>query len=198
MQKGTSGVLMGAVALGAIALGAFGTGGCSGRERGGGLFGGAEEADYATVDLDQNGRVAPDELAGWAEEVGVVDSWDTDGQPGIGPLELARGFYALWDEDGGGLSEAEWSQGLHAWYPKAKDYGTFADWDLDGDGTIHEDELYAGLSHTKLLASWMGDRGHVDPEDVYRHMFEVFDTNGDHVVTEQEWRGGLTRWNFGL
>ncbi len=159
------------------------------------LFEPGKVTDFANVDRDGDSSVARDEFAAWGDEQGLFSMMG--GTQGIlDPLDLASGLYGLWDMEGSGITEAEWTQGIEAWFPDA-DAGMYTDWDLNADNLLDEDELRAGFAHTGIAESWDADKtGEITDKEFYEQVYGVFDTDGDDVISEREWNTGITDWGW--
>ena len=160
-------------------------------------FGGEEDSRaFATSDRDADEVVSRTEFERWGQEQGLLDDL-MDGEGEIATnVGVARTLYTLWNEEGAGLTEEEFTNGLAAWFPDAQDV-VFADWDLDQSGDIDALEIEAGIPHTNLLDAWDADEsGDINGDEVLGGYFDVFDTDANDEVTEQEWTAGLDRWNW--
>jgi hypothetical protein len=122
--------------MGTFALTLFGLAACSGPLAG--LFRG-DPLDFGTIDVDKDSVISPRELNTWGEEEGLVAAFG-GGEEGVAPVDLASALYAVWNLDGDTLTESEWTAGLTTFFP-GEDAGTFAEWDIDQDMALDENEL---------------------------------------------------------
>jgi len=170
--------------------------GCLGPIGGGGLLGDA--SDFVNLDKDGDEAVTVNEFSKWGKDQGVLDAFMGDTKGEIASTALSQGLYDIWDIEGSGITEAEWSEGLRAWFPDG-DTQEFTSWDLDQDGTLDRDELVAGFAHTDLLSGWDDDSdGALTMDETYRRFYDVFDGNSDGTLTSDEWTAGLASWNWGF
>ncbi len=69
------------------------------------------------------------------------------------------------------------------------DYGTFADYDTNGDQKVTETELKNGLQQNNLFAAWDRDNDNtLDKTEFSASMKTIADTNRDDVVDQQEYQ----------
>lgn len=180
--------------LGVALCGGLVLGGCLGG-KGGGLLGG-DPTDFANLDKDGDEAITTTEFAKWGKDQGVLDAFMGEAQGEIATTALAQGLYTIWDIEGSGITEGEWNEGLRMWFPDAETQD-FASWDLSEDGTLDADELVAGFAHTGLLNTWDDDKnGKIDTNETYGRFYDVFDRDGDGMLTTDEWTGGLASWNW--
>lgn len=155
------------------------------------MFGGEPDV-FEGVDLDRDGTVAHEEFGGWIEEEGILDAWDTDDEAGYSVGEVTSALVDLWDGGEAGLTMAELREGVAAWFPDI-DLGLLGEWDLDDDDIIDDDEAETGIERAGLLTGW-GDPGEgYDEDTVVGHLYEIFDEDGDTLVTRQEWEQAVER-----
>lgn len=160
--------------------------------------GGPDPREFTVLDVDGDASVSREEFARWGREHGVLDSFVSPGEKTVGETGLARGLFELWNVEGTGINEAEWTEGAGIWFPAA-DLGSFSSWDVDRNGILDENEMVAGFSHTNALRSFDEDgNGQIAPNELLSQFHRVFDENGDERVDSGEWASGLERWRWPL
>lgn len=157
-------------------------------------------AGYAEYDLDRDNRLAMNEFGGWATRAGTYNRWNTTADAGLDEREFGTGMFGLWDRDRGGtLDEAEWTEGVGSMFGEGESYGTFADWDLNRDNALDDNELGQGFNRTGLYGRWDRDRNNMIGENEYNEgWFGLFDRNRDTFLDENEYNEGIGRWGEGL
>jgi len=175
--------------MGTFALTLFGLAACSGPLAG--LFRG-DPLDFGTIDVDKDSVISPRELNTWGEEEGLVAAFG-GGEEGVAPVDLASALYAVWNLDGDTLTESEWTAGLTTFFP-GEDAGTFAEWDIDQDMALDENELRAGFAHSGIASAWDDDGdGNVAARELYAGLFAAFDQDDDDAISAYEWRALASR-----
>lgn len=160
----------------------------------------ATTAGYAEYDLDRDNRLAMNEFGSWANRGGVYNRWNTTADDGLDDNEFGTGMLGLWDRDrGGNINEAEWNEGVGGLYGEGEDHGSFADWDLNNDTFLDNNELGEGFNRTGVYGRWDRDRNNLVSETEYDEgLFGLFDSNRDTYLDENEWNEGYGRWGAGL
>lgn len=97
------------------------------------------------------------------------EGWDTNDDSLLDEKEFYESLYGTWDTDDDSLlGEAEWSRAASGFGLKNENG---PNWDTSGEGILDVSEVAAGLRDSNLFAAW--------------------DTNGDSMLTEREYSGGL-------
>lgn len=126
----------------------------------------------------------------------LYDTWDTNRDSLLDTQEFAAGPYRAWypnahdnfDRDGDGFitdEELTVSPQYHA------DTGRDgAEWDLDRNGSIDEDELRDGA-----FADWDVDGdGALDRDEFDAGAYDAWDTDGDGMLSDEEFGAASEQW----
>lgn len=107
----------------------------------------------------------------------VYDDWDMDDDDLIAEEEFYTtwndaGYYEAWDTDGDGYIDAmEWEAGVDEYYSDwdYDAYGDFANWDLDDDELLGEDEFGEGY-----YTAWdMDGDGYIDATEYEQWYYDI-------------------------
>jgi hypothetical protein len=160
----------------------------------------APAAGFGEFDADRDARLASNEFGTWADRSGVYDRWNTTADAGLDEAEFGTGALGLWDADRNrSLSEGEWNEGVGSWFGDGEESGTFADWDLNDDNLLDDNELGEGFNRTGMYGRWDANRDSLIDENEYNEgLFGLFDSNRDTFLDENEWNEGYGRWGEGL
>lgn len=152
---------------------------------------GEETADYGTWDgwdANDDNYVDDSEWGTGYEQEGLFTDWDVNADNQIGEQEYYETSYGLWDEnDDEGLTEDEWGENANTWFGDA-DYGTWDDWDTNGDDRLDYNEYQAGYENYGLYDNWdtTGD-GNLDENEVRTGVYSTYDYDDDNMWNEEEW-----------
>lgn len=150
-------------------------------------------ADLAVWNTDPDAELGPDEFGDWLEEQDFYGDMNTDGADGLTPEEVAAGLLDVFDgNDDGSVGETEWTEAGTTWFG---DDASMSDWDTDGDGTLSEDELAAGIRDHDRWTEWDQDGdGTLNQTEFNDAVFSAWDDNDDGSIDETEWRPNFERW----
>jgi Ca2+-binding EF-hand superfamily protein len=74
-------------------------------------------------------------------------------------------------------------------------YGTFADWDTDGDKQLSLAEIQKGVDESGLFAAWDVDGdGKISEIEFWAGMFAAWDLDADNSIDLYEFNAGHTAW----
>ena len=143
---------------------------------------------YATWDTDQNGLLNQTEFNTVATERGY-NRWNTNGDAGLDRNEFGTGLFGVWDRDRNNqIDETEWNNAVSHWYPAGANYGTYADWNTNGDGWLDTNEFNSGLDRTGFYNGWDTNTDNViDTNEYDTGLFNLWDTNRDTNIDANEW-----------
>lgn len=150
--------------------------------------------DIAVWNTDADARLTQSEFSGWLQEHDFYAEWNTDGAEGLTAQEFGAGLAGVLDaNDDGAVSEMEWSEAAASWTgPEA----SFADWDTNGDSSLDEAEIVAGIQEGEMWSQWDQDgNGTLDQAEFEAAVFAAWDTNDDNHVDEMEWGAHFDRWS---
>lgn len=101
--------------------------------------------------------------------------------------------YRIWDTDRDGfLSDEEWKLNTVRWYgPATTTYQNYTYWDKNGDGRIDASEFDTTATATKLYQTWDTAGSGINNDIYATQSFRIYDTNGDGVLSIDEWRNAL-------
>ncbi len=181
------------LAFGCLCTGMVAAGATLSACRGGGE---PDPREFAVLDTDGDQSVTREEFALWGRDHGLLETFVSPGEKTVGETALARGLFELWNVEGTGINENEWTEGARLWLPAA-DLGYFTNWDVNRNGVLDENEMVAGFSHSGGLRAFDEDgNGQIAPNELLAQFHRVFDENGDERVDSGEWASGLERWNW--
>jgi len=101
--------------------------------------------------------------------------------------------YTAWDANHDGyLSPDEWKMSTARWYgPASTTYKTYTYWDKNGDGRIDPTEFDTTVASTNLYQTWDTAGTGITNDTYAAQSFRLYDTNGDGVLSIDEWKGAL-------
>ncbi|HZD05651.1 MAG TPA: hypothetical protein VE173_12060 [Longimicrobiales bacterium] len=148
---------------------------------------------FARYDADGDQYLADTEWPLWWGDARIITVWDSDGETGLSPSELADATVRLWDGDGdGAVDESEWREGSSRWFGTDLEDATYADWDRDGDGYLDAEEVAQDFETNALYGNIdTDDDGVVDDQELSDWFFDVVDVNRDGKVDASEWDWGV-------
>jgi Ca2+-binding EF-hand superfamily protein len=143
---------------------------------------------FVTWDKDGDKEVTKEEFEQALQEDPVVSDWDGDGDGELTDVEFENAFYKSWDINGDGIVDIdEYKDGSGAYFRSADAFGTFEDYDNDGDKELKMTE-FADLSG-KVYSDWDGDGdGELTDLEFRTALYNAWDLNGDGVVDHYEYR----------
>lgn len=148
------------------------------------------------AEWDQNGDQVMDrtEFGAWAQSEGPFDDFIDD--EGIVDFEAIQGeLHSALDVDGDGtVGEGDWDSAMQDLFG-SEPFGEWADWDIDADAELNEEEFRQGAEQHGLQDRMDGDGdGSVSQQEVQDFFFELFDENDDDSVDMNEWNSGRDSW----
>jgi hypothetical protein len=148
---------------------------------------------FQNWDLDQNQKLERQEFGIWVTEEEGFGDWF--GDEGLNREALRESAHSAWDvNDDGVVNEAEWQVGVAELYGDA-DYGTWTDWDLDGNAeldlseTAEAETRYGFYDRIDINQDMV-----IDQEELGDFFFDLFDTNDDSGLDVTEWDGVRADW----
>ena len=135
---------------------------------------------YSEWDVNTDRALGRDEFGTWAGEQGWAEM-DEEG--------FSETTVGLWDvDDDDRVSEQEWTDATDRWYGDDVEYGTWADWDGDGDSFLDANEVREGMETNNLYDRVDMDNDAVfDDEELADWWFDVWDFNDDETIDTTEW-----------
>lgn len=159
------------------------------------LFGTVANAQYVAKyssfddwDGDHSGLVEVEEWNEAYHSTGVFSDWDANDDEFLDNQDFLETNWQLWDEtDDDRLNAMEWSTSMREWYGES-DYGSFTDWDENGDGFVDAKEYESTFANTNLWKGWDTDSDGVLNEDEFgSYIYSVYDNDGDGILSNDEW-----------
>lgn len=146
-------------------------------------------SDFDTFDANGDSYLDADEIAESADATGFFEVWDADADSELDRDEIAGNAFRLWDRDGSNtVSEEEWRTGTELWYPTKSKLVVFDDVDDDGDSELDADEFAERFDLSALGEAWQPQT--YTKDTFKRAYFELYDTDDDGQVSEDEWAYG--------
>ena len=145
---------------------------------------------FSKWDTDRDGKVTQKEFDDALQRNSMAAGWDEDGDGQLSDMEFATGFYWTWDLDGdGSVDRREYDSGCGAFFPSPDTYGTFDQYDADGDGRLSLDEFAALTS--KVYPKWDRDGNRkLTERELQAAWYHTWDVNADGLLEHSEYR-----WN---
>lgn len=160
----------------------------------------AEEPAYADWDRDGDTELDRDELPEWVDRTAPHGAWETDVESEWDADNMGERMLVIWDTDRDTVvTEEEWAAQIDMWYVVDGDpgYGTWTDWDMDGDSELDADEIAEALERYGIFNAADVDANAVlDPVEFDTWLFEVVDTDDDGVIDETEWEAFAEIYGF--
>lgn len=181
---------IGTLAL-ALALSGFVTAGCDQDEKKAAEVKVKRPTEFASfVEWDRNGdqEVTKKEFEQALQEQPVYADWDDDGDGELTDVEFETSLYKAWDINGDGVVDVkEYKDGSGAYFRSANAFGTFEDYDDDGDKELKMQEF--GTLSAKVRDDWDGDGdGELTDLEFRTALYNAWDLNGDGTIDHYEYR----------
>lgn len=142
---------------------------------------------FQSWDENNNERLTHQEFHEGISEINMFDAWDEDDSGYLNKDELQSGIYKKWERLGENFKDrAEARATVWTRYYA----GTFDDWDLDGDGTITNEEYNQQVGRDKHLQ--IGQKmdanrdGRIDELEFYSTIFSMWDDDSNGYLTQDE------------
>lgn len=142
----------------------------------------SEYGAFADWDTNHDGQIERSEFDQRLTATHVFADWDADNNGELNDLEFTTALYKAWDVNGDEKVDVyEYRFGNGAWFANGQMYGTFSDWDADGNDELSLVEMRDKKS--KLLAAWSQDeRGSISKTEFDNRLYRAWDVDGDGIV----------------
>ena len=142
-------------------------------------------------DTDESGTLGLAEFTPGIHEQGLFSDWNTNEDEALSEDEFESGLFGLFDDDDNGeLTQAEWDEGVDAWFGEQAVDADFSAWDDDGDGVLSEAEFTGEIGTLDTgFDEFAGDDQQVTETEFDEGMFGWFeeDEDDDEELAEDEW-----------
>lgn len=144
-------------------------------------------------DANQDQALQVEEFNTWASDEDLLADWT--GEEGLDRERFNERMIEVWDtNDDDQITESEWQAGVSNLYGNT-DYGTFSQWDMNGDGHLDAEEVTQGNQQFGLYTRMDGDQdGVIDDVEIGDFFFDLFDVNDDNQLDSTEWDYGRQNW----
>lgn len=136
----------------------------------------------ADWDLDGNGQIEKSEFDQRLITTRLFADWDGDNDGELTDLEFTTSLYKAWDVNGDEIVDVyEYKFGNGVWLADGTMYGTFSDWDADGNQELSLVEFKT--QEDRLMESFDSDGNDELTDLEFRTgMYKAWDVNGDEIV----------------
>lgn len=120
----------------------------------------------------------------------VYGKWDSDGNGELIDREYQTALFNAWDTNGDEIVDSyEFRDNASHWVASDVTYGTFADWDLDGNQEIIAAEFNKGVKKYHFFESYDADgNGEITDLEYQTALFNAWDLDGDQRIDAAEYR----------
>jgi Ca2+-binding EF-hand superfamily protein len=147
---------------------------------------------FQSWDADQDQLLQREEFGTWAQDEGVFGDWL--GDEGLDREAFNEKLVEMWDSnDDDAITQNEWQMGAENVYNM--EYGSWTDWDLDGDGDLTQEEISAAHERLGFFEQLDADGDSmINDQDLGDWFFGIFDTNDNDALDGTEWDMGQGAW----
>ena len=160
---------------------------------GAGTAGGGLAMEDWDTNADQ--QINNEEFGGWFQDQNLYQDWNANGGEGLEQEEFSQGIFETWDaDDDQGVTEQEWNEGA-SWFGEGN-YGTWGEWDANGDSVLDANEVAEGLESQNLYDRVDRDSDAlIDDEELTDWWFDIWDGNDDQALDTTEWDEVGAEWS---